>query len=108
MIKRILLAVTLFVAPFAAFSQEEEEEDEKKMVREVVSVQVDRAKFAAPAPPPTTPDPKNKKKKKKVEEPPPELAPDTGNPLMPAPIGELVKRAHNYTKIKHPKYKKLN
>jgi len=106
MIKKILLTLALFVSPFFIFSQEEEE-DEKKMVRGVESVMVDKAKFAAPPPPPPATDPKGKKKKKKYEEPV-EVAPDTGNPMMPAPVSEIIKRAKNWDKTKHPKYKKTN
>lgn len=108
MIKRILFIVALFVFPFIAFSQEEGDEDEKKMVREVINVMVDKAKFA---PPPAVhkEDPNAKKgKKKHHEEPPAEAAPDTGASTIPAPITELYKRASNWGKSKHVKYTKSN
>lgn len=106
MIKRVLLFFALVAAPFLTYSQEEEE-DNSKMVREVVPVLVDKAKFA-PHPPAHTEDHSKKGKKKKHVEPPPEVAPDTGNPMMPAPIGEITKRAVNWSKVKNPKYKKTN
>jgi len=106
MIKRILLCFALFVAPFVSFSQEEEEGDDKKMVREVVPVMVEKSKFApAPVAPTET---HGKKKKKKTVDPPPEVVADTGNPMMPAPISEISKRAHHWCKVKAPKYKKTN
>jgi hypothetical protein len=110
MAKKVLLALLLFVAPFIVSAQEEEgEEENPKMVREVVNVMVERAKFAPPPPPPSSTDTKGKKgKKKKSEEPPPEVAPDTGNPMMPAPASEVMKRAQNWAKVKAPKYKKVN
>lgn len=104
MIKKVLLASLLFAAPFLVSAQEEEEEDKSKMVREVIEVMVERAKFAPPPPPPVA-DTKGKKGKKKKETPPPEVAPDTGNPMMPAPSGEVMKRAQHWAKSKS-KYKK--
>ncbi|MCE3259919.1 MAG: hypothetical protein K0S12_1560 [Bacteroidetes bacterium] len=107
MIKRILTFVSFFALPFAALSQGEKE-DPAKMFRDVVTVQVDRAKYA-PATPPTptvaATDAKGKKKKH-VEEPPPEPAPDTLSPMIPAPPAEIVKRAQNWYMDKHPKYTK--
>jgi hypothetical protein len=111
MTNRILLVFALFVLPFIGFSQEEGEEDNTKMVREVVTVMVDKAKFAAPTPPPPAEDHSKKggKKKKHHEEPPPtEPTADTGATTMPAPISELVKRANNWSKFKNNKYKKVN
>ncbi len=105
MIKRFLLILILFVAPLAVFCQEEEtEEDEKKMVREVIPVMVDKKKFAPPVVHAPETGGKKGKKKKPVE--PVEAAPDTGNPMMPAPISEITKRAQNWYKTKHAKYKK--
>ena len=106
MIRKLLVAFTLIAAPIALFSQEEEEEN-GKMVREVVNVQVEKAKFAPPPPPPTT-DTHKKGKKNHHSEPPPEAVADTGNPMMPAPISEIAKRAENWTKAKAVKFKKVN
>lgn len=107
MAKKVLLALLLFVGPFILNAQEEEENP--KMVREVVEVRVDRAKFAAPPPPVETETKGKKGKKKKVEEPPPdELAADTADPTIPAPVGEIMKRAQKWGKAKAPKYKKTN
>lgn len=105
MAKKVLLALLLFVSPFIISAQEEEEEN-PKMVREVVEVMVDRAKFAAPPPPE---EPAKKGKKKKVEEPVyDEFAADTADPTMPAPVSEIMKRAQLWGKAKAPKYKKTN
>ena len=105
MAKKVLLALLLFVSPFIIRAQEEEEEN-PKMVREVVEVMVDRAKFAPPPPPE---EPAKKGKKKKVEEPVyDEFAADTADPAMPAPVGEIMKRAQLWGKAKAPKYKKTN
>lgn len=108
MINRILLLFAFFVLPLAVFCQEEEEEeDETKMVREVVNVMVDKAKYAAPVVPKseTTTGGKKKKKKQQVEEPPPA---DTGASTIPAPATELFKRGQIWAKTKFPKYKKTN
>jgi hypothetical protein len=97
MIKKIILTSLLTVSATFAFSQAAKE-DESKMLREVVNVQVDKAKFAAPTaptPPPTETVGKNGKKKL-AEAPPAEAAPDTSNPVIPAPLSELVKRAQNW------------
>lgn len=105
MIKRILPIFALLIAPIFASAQDEEE-DNTKMVREVVSVMVDKAKFAPPPPPPVE-DHSKKKKKKHTEEPPPlDPAADTSNPMMPAPISEISKRAQNWVKAKSSKYTK--
>lgn len=107
MIKKVLLAFLVFAFP-VILSAQEEEEDNANMVREVVNVMVERSKFAPPPPPTASTDTKGKKgKKKKHEEPPPEVAPDTGNPMMPAPSSEVLKRAQSWSKSK-AKYKKLN
>lgn len=107
MIRNLLLVFAFIIAPLVAFSQEEEE-DNAKMVREVVPVQVERAKFAPPPTPTTTETHKKGKKKQHHTEPPPEVAPDTGNPMMPAPASEIAKRASNWTSAKSLKYKKTN
>lgn len=107
MTNRIFLLFALFILPLIGFSQEDEE-DNTKMVREVVTVMVDKAKFAAPAPPPPAEDHSKKGKKKKHTEETTEAAPDTGNPMIPAPSSEISKRAANWSKSKNLKYKKDN
>jgi hypothetical protein len=110
MIKRVLIFASFFALPLAVLSQAAEKEDPAKMFRDIVTVQVDRAKFTptvAPTPTVATVDPKNKKKKK-VEEPPPEPVADTLSPMMPAPPAEIVKRAQNWYMEKNPKYTKAN
>jgi len=108
MIKRFLLALTLFISPLFIFAQEEaQEEDPAKMVRETITVLVDKAKFApVPVAHVEESGKKGKKKKKHVEHV--EAAPDTGNSMIPAPSSEIVKRAQNWYKTKAPKYKKIN
>lgn len=107
MIKKISLLFFALSLPLFSFSQEEE--DETKMVREVVTVMVDKAKFAAPAPPPPPAEEHGKKGKKKHHEE--EVAPppaDTGSSQIPAPVSEIAKRADNWLKAKSTKYKKEN
>ncbi len=105
MIKRIFLLFTLIILPTLVFSQEEEE-DETKMVREIINVTVDKAKFAAPTPPPVVESgKKGKKKPQEVVEPP---AADTSNPMIPAPSGEINKRTHHWYIAKAKKYTKSN
>jgi hypothetical protein len=109
MIKHVFIFLALTITPFLSNAQEKE--DPAKMFRDVVTLQVDRSKFA-PAAPPTvthTPDPKDKKgKKKHVEETPVEPPPDTLSPMIPAPAGEVVKRAQNWYVQKNPKFTKTN
>lgn len=107
---RKLLFTGLFIVPFVSFCQEKE--DPAKMFRDVVTVEVDRAKFS-PKPvvvntPPPVEDPKNKKKKK--EEPPPteEPAADTLPSTMPAPQAEILKRAQAWYIAKAKKFVKAN
>jgi len=110
MMKRIYLAA-LFVFPLFIFSQEQAE-DETRMVREVIPVQVDKSKFAAPVtPPPATTEDHTKKGKKKHHSAPPPTDPpvaDTSSPMIPAPSGELAKRAQNWYKAKTTRYIKAN
>jgi len=90
--KTALIILSFLSFSFTLFSQDKE--DPKKMFRDIVNVEVDRAKFT-PKPSPVTPppeDPKAKKKKKVVEEPV-EPPPDTLPPTMPAPSSEILKRA---------------
>ncbi|MGZ3861815.1 MAG: DUF4468 domain-containing protein [Bacteroidia bacterium] len=110
MIKRILLAFTVFALPFVASAQEEKDEDESKMIREVVSVMVDKAKFAPPpaATPAHTEEHGKKGKKKHHEEEPPPVPADTGATTIPAPAGEIAKRAGNWVNSKNKKYTKSN
>lgn len=107
MTNRILLLFAFFILPFIGFSQEEDE-DNTKMVREVITVMVDKSKFAAPPPAPTEDHSKKGGKKKKHTEDPPPPAPDTGATTMPAPPSEIMKRAANWSKYKNIKYKKTN
>ncbi|MBK9283981.1 MAG: hypothetical protein IPM51_06625 [Sphingobacteriaceae bacterium] len=90
---KYLAIFSLLVLPNLITAQEEE--DPKKMFRDIVNVQVDRAKYSTPKakPEPVVEDPKNKKKKKYVEEIPVEPEPDTLPPDMPAPAAEIIKRA---------------
>ncbi|MBS1647412.1 MAG: hypothetical protein JST67_08740 [Bacteroidetes bacterium] len=84
------------------FAQEQAKEDESKMIREVVNLQVDKTQFAVKPAPVTT-----KKGKKTIE--PAEAAPDTSNPLIPAPLSEIQKRMQNYAAAKAAgKYSKEN
>jgi hypothetical protein len=109
--KKYLLILVLFAVKLSLVAQEKE--DEKNLIREVVKLEVDKNKFAPPkaAEPPVT-DAKGKKGKKKIEEPPPpppeEGAPDTTNPFIPAPAGEVLKRAQHWYTLKNPKIKKSN
>lgn len=106
MIKRFFLLFALIVLPTLVFSQDAEE-DETKMVREIVNVMVDKAKFAK-APTPTASDSHDKKgHKKHQEETTPPVA-DTGASTIPAPAGEIAKRANNWYNAKTKKYVKAN
>lgn len=103
---RKLIFTGLFILPLISFCQEKE--DPAKMFRDIVTVEVDRAKFAPkPAVVVAPVDPKAKKKKK-VEEPPPEEVPDTLPPTMPAPQTEILKRAQAWYIVKADKYVKSN
>ena len=105
--KNILLFALLSL-PFFSFSQEKE--DEKKMIRDIVVVEVERAKYAPKAAviTPTVAEVKDKKgkviKKPVVVETPVEEVPDTLPPLMPAPQAELLKRAQNWYTLKTKKF----
>lgn len=94
MIKQIILTSLFTVSATFAFSQSDKKDDESKMMREVINVQVDKVKYAAPAAPaaPAVENTKNGKKKT-AEAPPAEPPVDTTGPSMPAPANELVKRA---------------
>lgn len=110
MVKHFILFLSLVILPFASNSQEKE--DASKMFRDIVPIEVDRAKFSPPKPAsqPVVEDTKGKKgKKKKVEEQPPvEAQPDTLPATMPAPIGEILKRAQNWYIVKSDKFVKSN
>lgn len=104
MIKQVFIFLALSMMSFPAFSQEKE--DITKMFRDVVNVQVDRAKYAPSVPvTPVVHDTKGKKNHKKVEAPSEPVA-DTLSPLIPAPSGEIVKRAQNWYNVKTTKYTK--
>jgi len=109
--KKYFLILVLCLVKLVNVAQEKD--DEKKMIREVVKLEVDKTKFAPPkaAEPPVT-ETKGKKGKKHTEEPPPpppeEGVPDTTNPFVPAPVGEVLKRAQNWYTLKNDKIKKSN
>jgi hypothetical protein len=108
MLKQVLFFLPLFFCTFSSFSQEKE--DETKMIREIVPLEVDRAKYGVkPPPPPPSPvtDVKGKKKKK-AEEPVAEPVQDTLPPTMPAPAAEVLKRAQNWYSAKASKFVKAN
>lgn len=107
MTKKFIISFFLFFTTLAVYSQEvpiEEEPDPEKIVREVVKLEVDRAKFA-PKPAAVAPT-GGKKGKKKVVVEEPVVVPDTGNPLMPAPIAEVLKRSQHWYKLKNKKFVK--
>ena len=112
MIRKIILTLFLTVSASLAVSQaDKDKEDESKMLREVINVQVDKAKFAKPAVPAAPPVETTGKngKKKTTEEPPVEAAPDTSSPVIPAPVSELVKRAQLWSEDnKSKQYTKSN
>lgn len=103
--KKIIL-FTLLLSNFVSFSQEKE--DEKKMIRDIVVVEVERAKYAAKVIAVATPTVAEKGKKGKkipvVVETPVEEIPDTLPPLMPAPQAEILKRAQNWYTLKTKKF----
>lgn len=110
--KKIIVILLFILGGFAATAQEKE--DESKLIREVVKLDVDKAKFAPPKPAaePVVVDTKGKKGKKHAEPPPPppieEGVPDTTNPFIPAPQAEVLKRAQNWYTLKNDKIKKSN
>lgn len=105
--KLFLLAILLTVAPFVSKAQEE---DVTKMIREVVSLEMDRPKVVTPPPVAVVEEPtKGKKKKKKVvvEEPPPvEEVYDTLSPTVPASVSEMTSRATAWMNSKTKKFTK--
>src|ERR1700741_5538182 len=105
--KKLIILFSLFlIAPVFMNAQEDDEEDPKKMVREVISVEVEKPKYV---PPPVHTEPHGKKgKKKHVEEPIVDVPVDTGSNMMPAPVAELAKRAGNWTAVKNKKFTKTN
>ena len=99
----------LVISQTLVFAQQKE--DETKMIREIVKLEVDKAKFAVkpPPPPPVVETIGKKGKKKKVVEEPPVVeagAADTANPFIPAPVGEILKRAQNWYTLKPEKFTK--
>jgi hypothetical protein len=108
--KLILLTALCLAAPFVSNAQEEEE-DPKKMIREVISVEMEKPKEVKPPPQPVTEDhgKHGKKNKHHVEEPPPvveEPVDTTVVQLIPATPAELAKRANAWYNMKAKKYKK--
>ena len=104
MIKKLILASILTASASFAFAQEKE--DESKMIREVINVQADKSLFTTKTPPPAPTTEKNGK----TQAPPEPAAPDTSNPLIPAPAFELAKRAQIWSADKPAatKYTKSN
>jgi hypothetical protein len=104
--KLLFLFAMLVVCPVFVSAQEEQEEDPNKMIREVISIEVEKPKYVAP---PVVETPGKKGKKKHVEEPVVEEMPaDTGSNMMPAPVAEIAKRASNWTSVKNKKFQKTN
>lgn len=106
--KKIFAIAAFFLAvPFVSNAQEEEE-DLTKMVREVISVEMERPKAEPKAATPVVEEVKGKKGKKKpvVEEPPPEEVVDTLGSTMPATVAELNKRANYWYTTKNKKFEK--
>ena len=110
--KKTVFVLVLVLSSLTILAQTKE--DETKLIREVVKLEVDKAKFAPPKPAaePVAVDTKGKKGKKQVEPPPPPPGepgePDTTNPFIPAPQAEVLKRAQNWYTLKNDKIKKAN
>ena len=102
---RQLIILILFFLPIIGVSQDKE--DPAKMFRDVVNVEVDRAKYGTKPAPAVTATVDPKAKKKKVEEPPQEVV-DTLPPMMPAPANDILKRAQAWYISKATKYVKSN
>ncbi len=105
--KKLILGA-LLILPFLTFSQDKE--DEKKIIRDIVTVEVERAKYApkvvAPTPTiaPVVEGKKGKKKPVVVEPVVVEEVVDTLPPLMPAPQAEILKRAQAWYTLKTKKF----
>lgn len=103
--KKISLLIILFIAPLIFKAQEE---DSKKMIREVISVEMEKPKEPK-KPAVVVEEPKGKKGKKKpveeiVEEP---VMEDTNAvTMMPATPAELAKRANHWYNQKNKKFVK--
>ncbi len=108
--KYVVLFIALIACPFVLNAQEQEEEDPAKQIREVIEVQMEKPKVAAPVQPAATETTQKGKKgkKKQVEETPPEEPPAEEGAMIPATVAELSKRAGNWTKAKNKKYRKDN
>ncbi|MBA3665579.1 MAG: hypothetical protein H0W61_15435 [Bacteroidetes bacterium] len=106
MIKQAFIFLALILLPSVVSAQEKE--DVSKMFRDVVTVEVERAKYAPAIPPPPKEEVKGKKGKKHHEVPVEEPAADTLGPTMPAPSSELTKRAQSWYTQKAVKYTKAN
>ncbi len=107
--KKLVFFILLLMGSLAGKAQEKEEEDPSKLIREVIEIQVEKTKAAAPAAPVEEPQTGKKKgKKKQVEETPVEQAAAEEGGTMPAPVAELTKRADHWTKSKNKQYKKDN
>ena len=104
--KNILFTPLIFIFVLCHLSSMSQEEDKSKMLREVITLEVERpAKQSVPAG--TETQTENKKGKNKVvEEPVVEEAVDTLSPMIPAPVSELKKRAEAWYNHKNPKFTK--
>lgn len=110
MIKKILLLSALSIYTTLGYSQDKTE-DVTKMVREVISVDVDKSLFkVTPPPTPTVATTDKKGKKQAVIDPPPTDAPADTSVVttMPCPASELAKRAQIWMSDKPTKYTKSN
>src|SRR5438105_2873677 len=98
--KLFILFAILLTAPVFVNAQEDDEEDPTKMIREIISIDVEKPKYV---PPPVVETPGKKGKKKHVEEVVEPVA-DTGSNMMPAPVAEIAKRAGNWVVVKNKKF----
>lgn len=114
--KKTIYIIALLVINLFLNAQETKTNKDDNAIKEVVTLEVERAKYAPkPAPTPTVApvvEEKGKKKKKTepvvVEAPIEEAAPDTLPSTMPAPLAEIVKRAQAWYNLKNLKFEKTN
>jgi hypothetical protein len=107
--KKIIL-VALISLSVVGKAQKEDKEDPKKIVREVITLEVERALHTVAPVTVVTPTVPPKKGKEVVAEAPieGEAPPDTLSPLIPAPLSEVVKRAQYWYNSKSAKFTKSN
>ncbi len=115
--KKSVLAIIFLTINLILAAQETKNPQGDNTIKEVVTLEVERAKYApkpAPAPKvePVATEQKGKKKKKAeqivVEPPVEEATPDTLPSTMPAPLAEIVKRAQAWYNLKNTKFEKSN